>query len=133
MRQRPQGGGFARCVLGAAGIAASLAGPGCASRQRVPLDCVPHGVEIYVDEEVLEGYPLWVNLRSDRAHTIKFRGPGYEPVLVVLDPRESEDGSELAVLDLGRDAPEYPAGELCTRLHFVPVHKELEIELEGPR
>jgi hypothetical protein len=122
---------LARCA--GAALAAALASLGCAPRQRVPLDCVPRGVEIYVDEEVLAGYPLWVTLRSDEPHKIKFRGPGYEPILVVLDPRESEEGSELRVLELGSDAREYPAHELCTRLRFVPVHKELEVELEKAR
>ena len=111
-------------------LAAALLSLGCAPKQRVPLDCVPRGVEIFVDEEALAGYPIWVELRSDEAHKIKFRGPGYEPVLVVLDPVGSEAGSQLRVLELGRDGAEYPADELCTRVHFVPVHKELEVELE---
>ena len=111
-------------------LAAALLGVGCAPKQRVPLDCVPRGVEIFVDEEALAGYPIWVELRADEANKIKFRGPGYEPVLVVLDPVESEDGSQLRVLELGRDGAEYPVNELCARVRFVPVHKELEVELE---
>jgi hypothetical protein len=125
---------WARRALGGAAAAAALASAlACAAKQRVPLDCVPRGVEIYVDEELLAGYPVWVNLRADQAHKIKFRGPGYEPVLVVLDPRESEEGTELLVLELGREVPEYPAAELCTHLRFVPIYKELEIEVESPR
>jgi hypothetical protein len=122
---------LARCARAA--LAVALLGLGCAPRQRVPLDCVPRGVEIFVDEEVLAGYPIWVELRADEAHKIKFRGPGYEPVLVVLAPRESEEGSQLRVIELGRASAEYPVDELCARLRFLPVHKELEVELEEPR
>jgi len=122
---------LARCA--GAALAAALLGLACAPKQRIPLDCVPRGVEIFVDEEALAGYPIWVELRADEAHKIKFRGPGYEPVLVVLDPVESEEGSQLRVLELGRAAAEYPVDELCARLRFVPVHKELEVELEEPR
>ena len=137
-QERPVRAGRAGSLLragpGLAAVAvAAVLGLACAPMQRVRLDCGPQGVEIFVDEDALEGYPLWVNLPSDRAHKIMFRGPGYEPVLVVLDPRETEDGSRLDVVELGRESRQYPADELCAQLHFVPIHKELEMQLEDPR
>jgi len=105
------GRGFA--VLGAAALTA-----GCAAKQRVALDCVPHEVSVYVDGRRLEGSPGSVELRADRPHTVFFKGGDYEPRMVVLEPREVGGKSELAPADV------------CSETAFVPMHPQVEMELE---
>jgi hypothetical protein len=99
------------------GFALVLAG-GCAAKQRVSLDCVPHEVSVYVDGRRLEGSPDSVDLRADRPHTVFFKGGDYEPRMVVLEPREVDGRSELAGADV------------CSETTFVPMQPQVEMELE---
>ena len=94
-----------------------LAG-GCAAKQRVALDCVPHEVSVYVDGRRLEGSPDSVELRADRPHTVFFKGGDYEPRMVVLEPREVGGRSELAPADV------------CSETSFVPMQPQVEMEVE---
>ena len=64
---------------------------GCAAKQRVALDCVPHEVSVYVDGRRLEGSADSVELRADRPHTVFFKGGDYEPRMIVLEPHEVGD------------------------------------------
>ena len=98
-------------------VLALLFATGCAAKQRVSLDCVPHEVSVYVDGRQLEGSPDSVELRADRPHTVFFKGGDYEPRMVVLEPREVDGRSELA-----------PA-EVCTETSFVPMQPHVEMEV----
>ena len=95
-----------------------LVGTGCAAKQRVSLDCVPHEVSVYVDGRRLDGSPDSVELRADRPHTVFFKGGDYEPRMVVLEPREVDGRSELAGADV------------CSETTFVPMQPKVEMELE---
>src|SRR6187402_160618 len=89
-------------------LALLLAGAaGCVSTQTVRITCVPREASIYVDGELLEGDRA--DLRTDRAHKIFAKGPGFESRLVVGEPETGEAGRPA----FGDD------GELCVRV--VPI------------
>ena len=69
-------------VLGLAFVA------GCASTQKVSLECVPSEVSVYVDGRQLEDRPEELKLGVDEAHTVYFKGGGYQPQMVVLESEE---------------------------------------------
>jgi hypothetical protein len=91
---------------------------GCASKQRVALDCVPHEVSVYVDGRKLEKTPESIELRKDEAHTVFFKGGGYPPQMVVL---RSED--------VNGEARLLPA-DICNEAVFVETRPEVQIEVE---
>jgi hypothetical protein len=101
---------------------AALALPACAPKQRLPLDCVPATVTVYVDGRALEGRPASIELKANEPHKIFVKGPGYEPRLVVFEPHYRDDGSlEL----IPQDA--------CLKLVPVPVERELDLHVEEPK
>lgn len=89
----------------------------CASTQQVRVACVPEPVEVYVDGRLLDGTS--VTLRSDLPHKIYAKGPGYEPRLIVLEPRVGPDG------ELRLDAE-----DVCVEPVPIGVGRRLEIEAE---
>jgi len=92
-------------------------GAGCVATQNVRISCVPREVSVYVDGRLLEGTEA--ALRTDRAHKIYAKGPGYQPQLVVVEPE---------VDDNGRAA--FREDELCVRVVPVGMGRELEVEVE---
>jgi hypothetical protein len=102
--------------LAALALLAATAG-GCVSTQSVRISCVPREVKIYVDGRELEGDEA--KLRTDRAHKIYAKGPGYEPQLVVLEPEVDENGRAA-----------FRDDELCVRVVPVGMGRELEVEVE---
>jgi len=99
-------------------VLAALLAVGCAPKQKIPLDCVPKDVTVYVDKKPLESVPDEIDLRADRPHTLFFRGEGYAPSMVVLENVENEQGHALAPADV------------CVELHFVKRAQEIEVEIE---
>ena len=91
----------------------------CASSQTIRLRCVPQQVSIYVDGELLEAGADEVVLQTDEPHKIFVKAPGYQPKLVVLEPRAGEDGR----MHLGPD-------EVCIEPVAIGVERQLEIEGE---
>lgn len=96
-------------------LAATAAG--CATTQKVRISCVPREVVVYVDGRQIEGNE--VALRTDRAHKIYAKGPGYEPQLVVVEPEVDVNGRAA-----------FREDELCVRVVPVGMGRELEIEVE---
>ena len=90
---------------------------GCAAKQRVSLECVPREVHVYVDGRSLDPGTESIDLRSDRAHTVFFKGGGYAPQMVVLESHESKNGARLS-----------PA-EVCSQTAFVPTSPQVEIQV----
>ena len=90
---------------------------GCASTQSVRITCVPREVSIYVDGQLLEGDRA--ELRTDRAHKIFAKGPGFEPRLVVVEPETGDDGR-----------PSFADGEVCVRVVPIGMGRELDMEVE---
>jgi hypothetical protein len=99
-------------------VAVGAAALGCASKQRVALDCVPHQVEVYVDGRKLQKTPESIELRKDKAHTVFFKGGGYPPQMVVLRSEDVDGEARLS-----------PAG-VCTEAVFLETRPEVEIEVE---
>jgi hypothetical protein len=109
-----------RCTRIAFVVVATLAiGIACAAKQRVPLDCVPEEVTVFVDQRALDELPETLELRSDRPHKIFLKGPGYEPQLIVLEPRRGDDGTSKLHPD-----------RICVELVRVGVDRQLELEIE---
>jgi hypothetical protein len=102
--------------LAIASVLAALA-TGCATTQKVRIACVPSEVVVYVDGRQIEGDE--VSLRTDRAHKIYAKGPGYEPRLVVIEPEVDERGRAA-----------FREDELCMRVVPVAMGRELEVEVE---
>lgn len=98
--------------------AAAAAALGCASKQLVALDCVPHEVSVYVDGRKLEKTPEAIELRKDKAHTVFFKGGGYQPQMVVLNSEDVDGEKRLSPPDV------------CTEAVFVETRPEVQIELE---
>jgi hypothetical protein len=94
-------------------------GVACAAKQRVPLDCVPEEVTVFVDQRALEELPESLELRSDRPHKVYLKGPGYEPQLIVLEPRRGESGKTTLHPD-----------RICVELVPVGVDRQLTLEIE---
>jgi hypothetical protein len=108
--------GTSRC---AASLFLTLAvSAGCASTQKVSLECVPSEVEVFVDGRRLEGSPQEVKLRVDDPHTVYFKGGGYHPQMVVLESREVDGKRRLS------------HSELCREVVFTEVTPELRVEVE---
>jgi len=98
-------------------VAAALAG--CASKQRVPLECVPPGSSVYLDGEKLEEVPSELKLKADRPHTVYIKGPGIVPELVVLTTEEVDGKLRLS--------PE----SVCAPPRAVePVGRRLKVEID---
>jgi outer membrane murein-binding lipoprotein Lpp len=110
----------ARPFFVAAVLLTATAAAGCATTQKVRISCVPREVKVYVDGRELEGDEA--KLRTDRAHKIYAKGPGYEPQLVVLEPEVDEDGRA-----------SFAEEELCVRVVPVGMGRELEVEIEAER
>jgi len=100
-------------------VTTSAVGVACAAKQRVPLDCVPEEVTVFVDQRALEELPESLELRSDRPHTVFLKGPGYEPQLIVLEPRRGDSGRTALHPD-----------HICVELVPVGVDRELTLEIE---
>jgi hypothetical protein len=99
------------------GLSAGLVG--CiASKQPIPLECVPEEVSIYVDGKLLEDHPDSITLSRDESHKIFLKRPGYEPELLVLESLEGPDGK-----------PVLSNADVCVEL--VPIGLGRELTLEG--
>jgi hypothetical protein len=94
-------------------------GVACAPKQRVPLECVPDEVTVYVDQRALDEHPDALELRSDEPHKIYFKGPGYEPQLIVLEPEYDENGE-----------PRLSPDRICVELVAVGVDRQLDVDVE---
>ncbi|MEE2678783.1 MAG: hypothetical protein VX546_09435 [Myxococcota bacterium] len=81
-------------------------------------DCVPRDVQVFVDGRVLETTGEGVALRADRAHTVFFKGGGFEPQMVVLESREAEGVARLVPADV------------CSRATFVPTRPQVELRID---
>jgi hypothetical protein len=101
----------------AAPVLALALAAGCVSTQTVRIACVPRDVSVYVDGQLLEGNEA--ALRTDRAHKIFAKGPGYEPRLVVIEPETGDDGR-----------PVFRDDELCMQVVPIGMGRELEVEVE---
>jgi len=109
-----------RCTrIALVAVATSATVAACAAKQRVPLDCVPQEVTVFVDQRALEELPESLELRSDRPHKIFLKGPGYEPQLIVLEPRRDESGRTALHPD-----------RICVELVRVGVDRQLTLEVE---
>ena len=107
--------GISICV-----VAIAAAALGCASKQHIALDCVPHGVSVYIDGRLLEKTPESIELRNDKAHTVFFKGGGYQPQMVVLRSEDVDGEKHLSPADV------------CTETVFVETRPEVQIEVEPP-
>lgn len=96
-----------------------LAVAGCATKQRIPLECVAEEVQIYVDGRLLEGQPDAIDLPVDEPHKLYFKREGHEPQLVVLRPGEAADGTA-----------QLEPRDVCVELVPVGLGRRLTIEAE---
>jgi hypothetical protein len=115
----PRLSGGRRTRIAIAVVTAAAVGAACAARQRVPLDCVPEHVTVFVDQQALEELPETLELRSDRPHKVFLKGPSYGPRLVVLEPRRDESGKTTLHPD-----------RICVELVPVGVDRQLTLEIE---
>ena len=90
---------------------------GCASTQKVSLECVPSEVTVYVDGRALEGHPDEIDLRTDQPHTFYFKGGDYRPQMVVLVASEVEGETRLTP-------------DLCREVVFAEMRPDVVVELE---
>jgi hypothetical protein len=108
-----------RALLPAALVAAvGTALLGCATAQRVSLECVPKDVLVYVDGRLIEGSAKTLKLAKDEPHTVYLKGGGYQSQMLVFESRE-RDGK-----------PELDPADLCSRVVFVEMQPELKLEVE---
>ncbi len=91
---------------------------GCASTQKVSLECVPSDVKVFVDGRELEGRPSELELSKDEAHTVYFKGGGYRTQMVVLESGEVDGEVRLSPADL------------CQEVVFAEMKPDVVVELE---
>ena len=91
----------------------------CAARQRVPIDCVPEGVSVYLDGEALDVLPPSLDLDPERPHTLYLKGDETVPQLVVLESTEVDGEARLV-----------PA-EVCFHPRVARARRELRIEIDS--
>ena len=103
---------------GTALVVALLLAAGCASTQKVSLECVPSEVSVYVDGRELDDRREQISLGVDEAHTVFFKGGGFQPLMVVLESREVDGKRRLSNADL------------CREVVFTEMRPELRIEVE---
>ncbi|MFP8873297.1 MAG: hypothetical protein VCB42_01910 [Myxococcota bacterium] len=90
----------------------------CAPRQQIPLVVDPPEAELYVDGEVVEEPPEFLDLRSDRDHTIFVKSPGHRAELVVLRSVQHPE-----------EVPELNPDSVRVRLELLdPTGRDLLIE-----
>jgi len=100
-------------------IALALLGTlGCASTQKITLECVPENVVVYVDGNALDRLPEELKLERDQYHTVFVKAEGYRPSLIVLRTEESDGEKRLS------------PDSLCVREHLIEMHGDLELEVE---
>jgi hypothetical protein len=99
-------------------VAIATAALGCASKQRIALDCVPHEVSVYIDGRELEKTPESIELRRDEPHTVFFKGGGYRSQMVVLRSEDVDGEKRLSPPDV------------CTEAVFLEMRPEVRIEVE---
>lgn len=90
----------------------------CAPKQKIPLDCIPKEVVVYVDGERLDELPPELDLRSDEPHTIYWKGPGIESELIVLISEEVGGRSKLSPTSV------------CLHPRLIEVRRELEFAID---
>jgi hypothetical protein len=98
--------------------AAGTAVFGCATSQRLSLECVPKDVKVYVDGRLITGSPKTVKLAIDQPHTVFVKGGGYPPQMVVFESRQQNGEAVTGPVDL------------CSRLAFVEMQPDVKVELE---
>jgi len=91
--------------------------PGCASTQKVSLECVPSEVNVFVDGRQLEGSPEEISLGTEEAHTVYLKGGDHQPQMVVMEPREVDGKQVLTNADL------------CRQVTFTEMRPELVVEI----
>jgi hypothetical protein len=100
-------------------IACAAGTVACAAKQRVPLDCLPAEVVVYVDGERLAETPDALELSADEPHVVMFRGEGYASEMVVLEAETDADGRS-------KLSPE----SLCVRLSPIGMDRRLDLTPE---
>jgi hypothetical protein len=105
-----------RAWVSSPALVAALLGIGCATRQKVSLECVPKDVVIYVDGELLDGVPEELALDPASAHKVFLKSEAYEPQMAVFSTEEVEGKARLAPSDL------------CSQVMFEPVEREVVME-----
>lgn len=106
-----------RALLSVALVAAAAA-LGCATSQRVSLECVPKDVTVFVDGRLIEGSAKTLKLAKDQPHTVFLKGGGYPSQMLVFESRERDGKPELDPVDL------------CSRVALVEMQPELKIEVD---
>jgi hypothetical protein len=84
----------------------------------VLVSCVPEEVVVYVDGTRLDEVPSTLDLRSDRPHTLYFKGSDFTPELVVLNSEEVEGKMKLS------------PSEVCVKPRYVGMKRELKMEVD---
>ena len=90
----------------------------CATRQRIPIDCVPEDVTVYLDGEALEEIPTELELDPKRPHTLYFKSDEIVPELVVFESSEVDGAARLS--------PE----EVCVHPRTARARRVLRVEID---
>ena len=93
----------------------------CATVQEIPVRCVTHPVEIYVDGQLLEENPELLELSTDEPHKVFVKAEGHEPQLYTFEPVLDENGD-----------PVFERDDLCIELVPVGQGRALQVEIEDP-
>ena len=91
----------------------------CAARQAIPVRCVTHPVEIYVDGRLLEGTPALLELDTNEPHKVFVKAEGYEPQLYTFEPVLDAEGASI-----------FERKDLCIELVPVGQGRVLEVEVD---
>ena len=77
------------------------------SKQKVTIESIPSGSDVYMDGELIGKTPMVLSLRSDISHEIQFKKEGFKPSSEFLDPIYKHDKTPYVQFGLAKDLGYY--------------------------
>ena len=77
------------------------------SKQKVKVESIPVGADIYMDGELIGTTPIVLSLQSDMTHEIHFQKKGYKPTKRYLDPIYKHEKQPYVQIGLAKDLGYY--------------------------
>ena len=77
------------------------------SKQKVTIESIPSGSNVYMDGELIGTTPMVISLRSDISHEIHFQKEGFKSTIEYLDPVSKYDKTPYVQFGLAKDLGYY--------------------------
>lgn len=91
------------------------------SKQKVTVESIPSGSDVYMDGDLIGTTPMVLSLRSDISHEIHFKKEGFKSSIEYLDPIFKDDKTPYLQFGLAKDLGYYyqlSSDHIITQLHW---------------